>query len=116
MEEIGLFPLSDDLVVNEDCKNGKSNDENHDAYAKLKALQHTLKFLEIQEEYIKDEQKNLKRELLRAQEEVKRIQSVPLVIGQFIEVCFFLCFFFSPPFSFSFLLIFFLSSSFSSFR
>ncbi len=32
--------------------------------------------------YIKDEQKNLKRELLRAQEEVKRIQSVPLVIGQ----------------------------------
>jgi 26S proteasome regulatory subunit T3 len=29
-----------------------------------------LKFLEIQEEYIKDEVKNLKRELLRAQEEV----------------------------------------------
>lgn len=39
-----------------------------------------------QEEYIKDEQKNLKRELLRAQEEVKRIQSVPLVIGQFLEM------------------------------
>lgn len=33
-----------------------------------------------------DEQKNLKRELLRAQEEVKRIQSVPLVIGQFLEM------------------------------
>jgi len=30
--------------------------------------------------------KNLKRELLRAQEEVKRIQSVPLVIGQFLEM------------------------------
>lgn len=28
---------------------------------------------------------NLRRELLRAQEEVKRIQSVPLVIGQFLE-------------------------------
>jgi 26S proteasome regulatory subunit T3 len=28
----------------------------------------------------------LKRELLRAQEEVKRIQSVPLVIGQFLEM------------------------------
>lgn len=40
----------------------------------------------LQEEYIKDEQKNLKRELLRAQEEVKRIQSVPLVIGQFLEM------------------------------
>jgi hypothetical protein len=40
----------------------------------------------LQEEYIKEEQKNLKRELLRAQEEVKRIQSVPLVIGQFLEM------------------------------
>merc|ERR1711988_2018000 len=36
-------------------------------------------------EYIKDEQRHLKREMLRAQEEVKRIQSVPLVIGQFLE-------------------------------
>ncbi|PWA68667.1 BTB/POZ-like protein [Artemisia annua] len=43
-------------------------------------------FLKIQEEYVKDEQKNLKRELLRSQEEVKRIQSVPLVIGQFMEM------------------------------
>lgn len=40
----------------------------------------------MQEEYIKEEQANLKRELLRAQEEVKRIQSVPLVIGQFLEM------------------------------
>lgn len=39
----------------------------------------------MQEEYIKDEQKNLKKELLHAQEEIKRIQSVPLVIGQFLE-------------------------------
>jgi 26S proteasome regulatory subunit T3 len=42
--------------------------------------------LEIQEEYIKDEQKNLKRELARAKEEVKRIQSVPLIVGQFLEM------------------------------
>jgi 26S proteasome regulatory subunit T3 len=54
-------------------------------YIKLKKLQRHLEFLELQEEYIKDEQKNLKRELLRAQEEVKRIRSVPLVIGQFLE-------------------------------
>ena len=40
-------------------------------------LGHTLSF--------KDEQKNLKKEYLHAQEEVKRIQSVPLVIGQFLE-------------------------------
>lgn len=57
-----------------------------DLYTKLKTLQRQLEFLDIQEEYIKEEQKNLKRELLRAQEEVKRIQSVPLVIGQFLEM------------------------------
>lgn len=51
----------------------------------LQKLQRQLEFLEVQEEYIKDEQKNLKKEYLHAQEEVKRIQSVPLVIGQFLE-------------------------------
>lgn len=56
-----------------------------DLYTKLKRLQRHLEFLQLQEEYIKDEQKNLTRELLRAQEEVKRIKSVPLVIGQFLE-------------------------------
>lgn len=40
----------------------------------------------MQESYIKEETKSLRRELLRAQEEVKRIQSVPLVIGQFLEM------------------------------
>ncbi|CAO3588269.1 unnamed protein product [Absidia cylindrospora] len=54
-----------------------------DLYVKLKKLQRNLKFLGLQEEYIKDEQKHLKSELVRAQEEVKRIKSVPLVIGQF---------------------------------
>ena len=39
----------------------------------------------MQEDYIKDELKNLRTEYLYAQEEVKRIQSVPLVIGQFLE-------------------------------
>ncbi|KAJ6300724.1 hypothetical protein OIU85_000224 [Salix viminalis] len=60
--------------------------EDDDLYSRLKSLQRQLEFIEIQEEYVKDEQKNLKRELLRAQEEVKRIQSVPLVIGQFMEM------------------------------
>ena len=54
-------------------------------YSKYKKLQKQLEFLEVQEEYIKDEQRNLKRELLHAQEEVKGIQSVPLVIGLFLE-------------------------------
>lgn len=57
-----------------------------DLYLTLKSLQEQLQFLEVQETYIKDEQKNLKRELHRAEEEVKRIQSVPLVIGQFLEM------------------------------
>ena len=74
----------------------------------LKEKEKYLGFLEIKEEYIKDEMKNLKRELIRAKEvrfivlrchccakrshcllvpqEVKRIQSVPLVIGQFLEM------------------------------
>ncbi|MBA0782383.1 hypothetical protein Gotri_000272 [Gossypium trilobum] len=60
--------------------------EEDDLYCRLKSLQRQLEFIDIQEEYVKDEQKNLKRELLRAQEEVKRIQSVPLVIGQFMEM------------------------------
>lgn len=63
-----------------------ADEDTEDLYTKLKTLQRELEFLEIQEGYIKEEQRNLKRELLRAQEEVKRIQSVPLVIGQFLEM------------------------------
>ena len=48
-------------------------------------MEKELDLLLLQEEYIKDEQRHLKRELVRAQEEVKRIKSVPLVIGQFLE-------------------------------
>ncbi|KAK7204220.1 26S protease regulatory subunit 6B [Myxozyma melibiosi] len=56
-----------------------------DPYSRLKKLERELEYINLQEEYIKDEQRNLKSELIRAQEEVKRIQSVPLVIGQFLE-------------------------------
>lgn len=63
-----------------------SSDEDSDLYSRLKALQRQNEFIDIKEEYVKDEQKNLKREMLRSQEEVKRIQSVPLVIGQFLEM------------------------------
>lgn len=58
----------------------------NDWYSRMKYLQRQLEFVEIQEEYVRDETKNLKRELLRAQEEVKRIRSVPLAIGQFLEM------------------------------
>ena len=59
--------------------------QEEDYYIKYKKLARHLEMLDLQESYIKDEQANLKRELIRAQEEVKRIQSVPLVIGQFLE-------------------------------
>jgi len=57
-----------------------------DLYKELKKLESEIEFMEIQEEYIKEEQLNLKREIIRAKEEIKRIQAVPLVIGQFIEM------------------------------
>lgn len=56
-----------------------------DQYQAFKKLQRQLEYINLQEKYIKDEQQSLKRELVRAQEEIKRIQSVPLVIGQFME-------------------------------
>merc|ERR1719157_517338 len=57
-----------------------------DLYMAFKEKQNNIEFLDIQEEYIKDEMKFLKRELMHSAEEVKRIQSVPLVIGQFLEM------------------------------
>merc|ERR1712025_197180 len=69
-------PSSQDDLKNADLE---------DLYVRYKKLQQQLEFLQVQEEYIKDEQRNLKKEYLHAQEEVKRIQSVPLVIGQFLE-------------------------------
>jgi len=93
MEELGL-KTGATIVVQGKIHSGKADSmqidvqkiTEEDLYTRLKTLQRQLDFLQIQEEYIKDEQKNLKRELLRAQEEVKRIQSVPLVIGQFFEM------------------------------
>ncbi|CAI7674297.1 unnamed protein product [Penicillium palitans] len=73
-----------DALANLDSLDGTGADGN-DEYATLKRLQRHLEYIQLQEEYIKDEQRSLKRELVRAQEEIKRIQSVPLVIGQFME-------------------------------
>ena len=44
-----------------------------DLYMRLKKLQRHLEFLLLQEEYIKDEQKNLKSELIRAKEEASAL-------------------------------------------
>jgi 26S proteasome regulatory subunit T3 len=73
--------------LDESKVNGNANtQESSDLYTRLKALEKLLKFTELQENYVKEEQRNLKSEYLRAKEEVKRIQSVPVVIGQFLEM------------------------------
>ncbi|RLN94439.1 hypothetical protein BBJ28_00006445 [Nothophytophthora sp. Chile5] len=82
MEEIGLPPVA----MDEEPLVPVTIETKADLYTKFKSLERHLEFLDIQEGYIKDEMKNLKRELIRAKEEVKRIQSVPLVIGQFLEM------------------------------
>ena len=57
-----------------------------DAYLKMKSLQEDLDHLQMIDGYIHEEQQALRLELSRAQEEVKRVQSVPLHIGQFVEM------------------------------
>lgn len=91
MEELGFnAPLLQRNMSffdkSESKKGGQGKASHEDLYLHLKGLQKKLEFLEIQEEYVKDEMKNLQRELIRAKEEMKRIQSVPLIIGQFNEM------------------------------
>lgn len=61
-------------------------EEDEDLYKKMKDLEEELEFIELQEGFIRTEQENIRRELIRAKEELRRIQSVPLNIGQFIEM------------------------------
>ncbi|WWD01241.1 26S protease regulatory subunit 6B [Kwoniella sp. B9012] len=90
MEEIGIDLKLEDPTLPSQISEKQAllnslptSDE--ELYSTWKKLEGHREFLELQEEYIRDETQNLRRELLRAQEEVKRIQSVPLVIGQFLE-------------------------------
>lgn len=57
-----------------------------DKHGLVKRLEKELEFILLQEEFMNDETRNLKKELVRAANEIKRIQSVPLVIGQFLEL------------------------------
>ena len=54
-------------------------------YSRFKDLNRKLELLEIQEACTLREYQQLQRELLLAQEEVKRIKAVPLMLGQFLE-------------------------------
>ncbi|WFC94159.1 26S proteasome regulatory subunit 6B [Malassezia brasiliensis] len=86
MEEIGIVPTEPYASTSATpAATSAPERSGRDAFLYFKKLQQQLEFLNTMEDYVKDEQRNLKRELVRAQEEVKRIQSVPLVIGQFLE-------------------------------
>ena len=50
------------------CFSQYDRGEEADLYAKFKELLTQEEFLDLQEEYIKDEMRNLKRELIRAKE------------------------------------------------
>jgi 26S proteasome regulatory subunit T3 len=69
-----------------DSVDPNNNDNEEDLYQQVLNLEQSLEFIDLQEEYLKDELRYLSRELLRAKEEIRRIQSVPLVIGQFNEM------------------------------
>ena len=76
-------PSSDDAILSH---RASSSPPATNLYQNMKSLEKQLEFIELQEEYLKDEMRHLQRELLRAKEEIRRIQSVPLVIGQFNEM------------------------------
>ncbi|ROT70763.1 26S protease regulatory subunit 6b [Penaeus vannamei] len=92
MEEIGITVTTEKVEETADVKvpvlgglTVVSDETTKDDYNTYKRLLQNLEYLRVQEDYIKDELHNLKKEYRHAQEEVKRIQSVPLVIGQFLE-------------------------------
>ncbi|TNV72845.1 hypothetical protein FGO68_gene17609 [Halteria grandinella] len=57
-----------------------------DLYMRMKELESELEILNIQEQYLKDEQRHLKSEYIRSKDEIKRIQSVYLGTGNFVEM------------------------------
>jgi 26S proteasome regulatory subunit T3 len=60
--------------------------EREDLYTRLKTLERQLEFVTIQENYVRAEQRHLRREHHHARAEIDRIKSVPLLIGQFLEM------------------------------
>lgn len=54
-------------------------------FINCKQKEKELELLNIRAEYVREEIEVLKREVARAREEIKRVRSVPLVMGQFLE-------------------------------
>jgi hypothetical protein len=78
LSEIGLCKRLDTQEFEFDHEMGLESDVLEELegergmYSNMKYRQKQLELLEVQEEYVRDEIKNLRREILRAQEEAKR--------------------------------------------
>lgn len=57
-------------VIVENKKKDEKSKEEQDLYTRMKELQNELEMLNIQENYLKDEQRHLKSEYVRSKEEV----------------------------------------------
>jgi len=57
-----------------------------DLFDDLKELEQEVEILDMKEKYLKDEVRYLRREVIRAQDELKSIQTVPLGVGNFSEM------------------------------
>jgi len=92
MAAVAVLPMHNDIDNNIEIEKkhtlveASETTSEADLYHDTKKLERQLEFIELQEEYLKDEMRHLQRELLRAKKEIRRIQSVPLVIGQFNEM------------------------------
>jgi len=93
MEELGLKNVDEPVAVAaaaaagvESAKKNAKVVLERDLYDEVKRLEAVLRTINIEEDYVREEYASLQRELLQAQEEVKKIKSVPLVIGQFMEM------------------------------
>jgi 26S proteasome regulatory subunit T3 len=56
-----------------------------DYVTECERMKKKIEFEEVREEYLKEEMRNLRQEYIHAQNEVKRIASIPLMIGHFLE-------------------------------
>ena len=98
MEEIGLPKLMDIEEEEEGLKKVKTGknldalseilgtENTHDLYLKQKQLEEFLNLLRYEKQCVTEDYLSLKKEYSLAKEEVKRIQSVPLLVGRFHEM------------------------------
>jgi len=84
LQQIGfsLAPKEEQMEVEEITPKKKGSD----LYVQWKESERQVQYLSEQEGYIKFEIQHLRHELLHARREIARIQSVPLLIGQFVEM------------------------------